>query len=154
MKAVELIPTSTTIPPESKAKLADLAKQFPKNILVSLFGAIDTGYYRRTESSQSQSDVFQNYLFHPEAIVKMDDLEVTDIHFCGIYQDLVKLGAEIQGPAKYDLSEARNVALDLMGWVVRVMCNVEKPNSNRGRKKVYKQALQEQKEELERKFTK
>ena len=154
MKAVELIPTSTNIPEESKAKLTDLAKRFPKDVLVSLFQAIDTGYYLRTEPIQSQSDVFQDYLFHPEAIVEMEDLEIKDIHFCGIYQDLVKLGAEIHGPTKYDLSDARNVARNLMDWVVCVLCNVEKATSNRGRKKVYKETLREQKEELDRKFAK
>jgi hypothetical protein len=153
-KAVELIPKSTTIPVESRAKLNELAKRFPKDVLKSLFQAIDPGFYLETDSIQSPRDVFEDFVYHPEDVVAVEDLGIDDIFYQGIYKALVMLEDEIEGPSKYTLSEPRRIATSLMGWVVKALIEGEVPSSNRGKKQLYKKVLQEQKEELKRKFAK
>jgi len=151
-KAVDLIPTSKTIPDESKAKLEELARRFPKKVLGSLLLAVDPGYYRWSDSIQSPHDVFEPFLFYPDNVVEVEHLGIDDIFYHGIHKALVKLEEEVQGPSKYTLSEPRRVATRLMGWVVTALIGEQVPSSNRGKKQLYKKVLREQKEELERKF--
>ena len=153
-KAVDLIPTSTTIPEESRAKLQELARRFPRGVLGTLFQAVDPGYYLRDESIQTFHGAFEPFLFYPEDFAEVEDLRIDDIFYQGIFKVLVKLEEEIEGPAKYNLSEPRRVATKLMGWVVKAFIEEEVPSSNRGRKQLYKRIVQEQKDELERKFAK
>jgi hypothetical protein len=151
-KAVDLIPTSTTIPAESRAKLEELAQRFPKKVLGSLLHAVDPGYYLQKESIQSPYDVVEPYLFHSENAVEVESLGIDDIFYQGILKSLVNLEAEIQGPSQYTLSEPRRIATKLMAWVVKAFIEGEIPSSNRGRKQLFKKELKAQKEALERKF--